>query len=106
MEAKLRTCGIMNVERKKLEGRMKSYQLKQHRRLIILSVALLYLAILSLWQNGSGGSIYVLWVAFFAGLVAALIFVHNSNRELKEATRQMPDGDQDDKAINSAGVLA
>lgn len=90
----------------KYEGHMKTYQEKQHRRIIILSVSLLYLAILSLWQNGTGGSIYVLWVAFFAGLVAALIFVHNSTRELKEVTRQKLDGDQDNKALQSAGALA
>jgi len=70
------------------EGLMKTYQEKQHQRTVILSVSLLYLAILSIWQNGWGGSVYVLGIAFFASLVATLIFVHNSTRELKEAARQ------------------
>jgi len=76
---------------------------KQHQRIVILSIALLYLAILSVWQNsvniapteqlsltGFSSSIYTLWVAFFAGLVAALIFVHNSRRELKDIPPEMP----------------
>ena len=76
---------------------------KQHQRIVILSMALLYLAILSIWQTNVtvapseqwtlasfSSSIYTLWIAFFAGLVAALIFVHNSNREMKDHASKAP----------------
>lgn len=76
---------------------------KQHQRIVILSMALLYLGILSIWQTNVtvdpselwtlasfSSSIYTLWIAFFAGLVAALIFVHKSNREMKNYSATTP----------------
>ena len=76
---------------------------KQHQRIVILSMALLYLGILSIWQTNVttapdelwtlasfSKSIYTLWIAFFAGMVAALIFVHKSNRELKDYSPAAP----------------
>ncbi len=76
---------------------------KQHQRIVILSMALLYLGILSIWQTNVTAapdelwtlasfskSIYTLWIAFFAGMVAALIFVHKSNREMKDHTSETP----------------
>ena len=79
---------------------------KQHQRIVILSMALLYLAILSVLQTSVtlapteqlslasfSNSIYTLWIAFFAGLVAALIFVHNSKREMKDYSPQAPSAD-------------
>jgi uncharacterized membrane protein len=79
---------------------------KQHQRIVILSMALLYLGILSVWQTNVTASpdelwtlasfsksIYTLWIAFFAGMVAALIFVHKSNRELKDHASSAPNAE-------------
>ena len=79
---------------------MKSHDDKQHRRIVILTIALFCLSLVLLWQQSPilfswqkdlqfapGTTLFTLSVAVFVSMVAAVLFTRNSSRELKASAK-------------------
>ena len=75
---------------------MKKQNNENSRRILVLGVLLFSVITLTVLPRGIEGSIYILAVAAFSGLMAALIFLGNSIRRIKDIAEQMSDDYQAD----------
>ncbi len=68
---------------------MKSGDNMKYRRIAVLSAALLYLTVLTIWWQDPYVSFYILTVGFHAGLIGILVFAYTKVGELKSIARQL-----------------
>ncbi len=67
---------------------------KKHIHVVVLSAALLGLILFVVLPQGSEVSLYIISVALFSGLMAALFFIGNSIGELKKLAEKMSEDEQ------------
>jgi len=68
--------------------------------LVVLLVSVIKIAVL---PSGIEGSVYLLSVAAFSGVMAALVFIGNSAKQIKSIAEQMSDDYQTDaKSLSQA----